>query len=271
MRMKRSQFKSLVKECLREILEEDLLMQRAVRGTVYEGMGQPMVSQVPQVPGFINPMDDQAMVMRHNAMMHSHALARQSNAMNHRQMVPPASHGAAYDYSQMAGLDEDDVSEGSVKMSRDPNRKTPGTKNPLDYLALAVDPRRDRDGRPPYDPKLDREVSVGGRRFIPGGPTQQPQRRLPPPQPRQQVHEDSVGSLSPEVLREIYSDTYQGTYFKQAAAGHTSPGHLRGGQGGMSIDGVGDRFDLAVAGSNDPSELFGGSAMNWSSLAFGGK
>ena len=73
------------------------------------------------------------------------------------------------------------------------------------------------------------------------------------------------------MLREIYSDTYQGTYAKQVAAGHTMPGHRSAGQGGMSIDGVGDRFDLAVAGSSDPTELFGGSAMNWSSLAFGGK
>ena len=253
-KMKRSQFKALVKECLREILVEDLLLARATQGAIQETYAQEQLMPPQQADsGFINPMDDHAMVNRQNMLMQS-ALARR------QQHTQPSSPG--YSPSQMsmlAGIDE--APESTSVLSRNPNSRTPGVRNPSDYISLAAQqPQRNQI----YRPDLDTPVNGAPRRQV-----QQRQMNYQP-EPPMQMHaagSADVGSLSPEMLRAVFDDTAKTTLQEQAREGHIAPGHHAAGQGGMSALGAGDRFDR-MASQNDPLDLFGPSAQNWDALAF---
>ena len=260
-RMKRSQLKELIKECLVEILRDDVLLQHATSGAVMEMnqrrqqmIAQPMqqVQQQMMPPQFINPMDDQAMVQRQQAMMQRNQLMRQSNTMN-RSQQPNTSN-----LSQMAGLDEGfDAPQGR-------NRADTGVRNPSDYLYLAAEKQYR------FDPRPDAP--------LPGSPPRQRMAQQQQPQRRQQqqasdipIHDmgGRVPEVSPDVLRSIFDDpSTQQTMHEQAQKGHVHHGRVDDSMNGGGMHAVGgDRFDMVTA-QHDPEELFPDSASRWANLAF---
>lgn len=270
MRMKKSQFKALVKECLREILQEDVLLNRATHGAMQEGFIHQHM-QHPQQSSFFNPMDDQAMA--HRQMLLQQSLQNQSFGANQMHHVQQQYKPQQPNMAMLAGLDEGSQLEGPTRMSRDPNQKTPGTRNPSDWLRLAAPSNPRASMRP------DLDVDARGQYKQPQMTAQHPQNYLDAPvqkKPRQlklpsagsiDEQSDTFAGFSPEIMREIYNDTAKTTFAMQAQEGHIAPSYVSNGQGGASLMGIGDKFDQVVS-QNDPVDLFGPGAKNWGSLAF---
>lgn len=259
MRMKRSQLKALIKECLVEILQEDVLLQRATNGAMQEARQAAPQQQlmVQQNSGYINPMDINALSARDQYLMqqnaHRSTLQRQSQMMN--------GGGRSNDLAALAGLDDPyGASSPTSKSSYD--RVDHGYRDPTSYLSLAQQ-------RPPhFDPMLDTPVAgspqAQRQRFVPNQHQHQHQHQPAP----QQLRESDQYIPSPDVLRSIYDDTARTTMREQASSGHRHPGHVENVfNGGMDALGAGDRYDQ-IASQHDPTELFPGNAQNWAMLAF---
>ncbi len=241
MKMKRSQFKSLIKECLKEILEENTQLS--------EGFHQGNNST-----DIINPMDDNAMRRRHTQLMRKQ-LKQQSANMN------SVNSKSSDDFARAAGLMQpENLNEEThtvTQMSRNPGTTTPGVRNPSDYIAAAAA----QASRQYFRPDLDTPLNGG---------TQKPRKSQHTPQtymqPVNHIQESSINSMTPEVLREMFDDTAKTTYVEQAQNGHTSPSHHNSGLGSMSSAG-GDKFDHIVS-QKSPLEIFGDEAKNWGAIAF---
>lgn len=254
-KMKRSQLKALIKECLVEILSEDVLINRALAGTVNEARQQQRRAlPAPSQHELINPMDDGQMMLRQEALMQRSQLQRQTNTMNRQQ-----SQGT--DLMMLAGL-ESPVQHGPGGRQ---NRSDTGVMNPSDYIRLAQERPRG------YNPMLDVPVA---------GTNRQPQRQqyVPQHQPQQQQYaapsvprreERDIPEFSTDALRMIFNDpTTHHTLHEQAAKGHVYNGRVDDSLNGGGAGAVaGDRFDLAVA-QHQPDELFPDAALRWANLAF---
>lgn len=251
-RMKRSEFKALVKECVRECLRE--IMQEQINP-----MGlQEMVPQMrqPQLPAMINPMDDYQMRLRQELMqqrgMMQNQLQRQS--IQQTMMSPMQQHVGSL--TELAGLsaETDPFDQGAGRRYVTTNS---GYMNPSDRIRLAAMVPQNRV----IDPSLDAPIAGSMRQQA----QQQRVMRLDPDLDTPLGGGD-MRLPDPNIMKNIFEDTARTTYMQQAAAGHVRPGAAQGGGGGDGYAPAADKFAEIVAQHN-PEDLFPGS-QNWGALAF---
>lgn len=244
-KMKRSEFKAMVKECVRECIRE--IMQEQINPT---GLLESLVPDAPRAPAayapaVINPMDDYQMRIRQE-LVSQRAMQGQLQRQTTMHAANPLKQPVV-GLSELAGLDD----------SRPINYREANDSSPADRLKY-VDRRAERG----FNSYLDTPI---------GGQQRQPPARQPmtlDPALDTPLGGGPMRAPDPSVLRDIFEDTARTTYQIQAANGHTQPSHLSGDVGAMpgAISAPADRAAAIVAQSN-PEDLFVGS-QNWAMLAF---
>lgn len=229
MKMKRSQLKDLIKECLVEILQEDLILKRAAVGAVHESN----IAKKPVDNHVINPFDDNAMV------------ARQKQISN--QLVKQKTQKRSPDYFSAAGSN---IIEGEQPSAAYYSRNDHGYDDPSVHLKRAVQQSRR------FDPMLDANVHAG-----------QISKPMTTSGNVRENSSSEIGVPSPDILRQMFDDTAKTTFLEQAAVESVRPGHSTLGQQVQPTALTsGDRY-AKIAATYEPDELFEGS-QNWASLAF---
>ena len=234
-RMKRSEFKALVKECVRECLRE--VMQEQIV-PMHEMMQRPRQAPDFSSLGLINPMDDHGMRLRQEVL---------NRGMMQGQLQRQSAQRGGLGLADLAGLNSQPVNENALAISSAIG--SGGYSSPGDRLRFV-----DHSASVRYNPRLDTPM---------GGQMQAPTRHVPQyQQPRAPVGLDprldtpmgggDMRAPSPELLKEIYDDTMRTTFV------HQSMGELQGP--------VEDRFAAQVANSN-PEDLFPG-ISKFAALAF---
>ena len=234
MKLRRSQLKGLIKECLREILEEDLTLELNVQPSALLRQQRPVSHQG------INPLDEHSLRQRDEMIRES--LQQRASAHGNQRQLPPAL------------IQPDPLSLSTQESSSRYDRQDSGSRNPSDYIRMSQQGHQHR-----FDPTLDQPVA--GQRRLPA----QTQRRS---QHQHQSEPEMASIPSPDVMREIYADTMQNTMTEQAAYGHVRPGHHNqggGGEGLMPQVNTADPYAVAAA-KTDPSEMAG--SQDWAALAF---
>ena len=241
--MKRSQLKALIKECLIEILQENVELEVSLKPSIMQEVASGRPRRPQALPELINPMDDDHLSMRQSQLYQQQALRAQN--MRQRRQLP-----SSFDDGLSSGGFGDDDSSSRY------NREDTGTRSPSDYLRLAG------NYQTRFDPRLD--MPVGGAP-VPAT-TRGAHRQLVERHAPQQDHGRDGVSLeaSADVMRAIYDDTMRTTYREQASNGHTSPGHHNAGLGSGAAPA--DAYAAHVE-RHAPEELFEG-AGNWAALAF---
>jgi hypothetical protein len=236
-RMKKNEFRALVKECVRECLRE--IMQEQINPLSFpirEAAQSPIPGLGVAGVGLINPMDDHQMrlrqeIMNQRGMMQSQ-LQRQALQNSINPMQQPL--GAL---PELAGLPSgnDDPRKTAQRYAMTDG----GYTNPSDRLKQ-IDPYAQQR----YNPQLDvprsgapTPSSVRAPRFDPSLDT---------------TPNGEIRAPDPNVLCGIFEDTMRTTFIDQAQGEQQGP--------------IVDRYAARVANSN-PDELFPGS-QNWASLAF---
>lgn len=258
-KMKRSEFKALVKECVRECLREvmqeqinpvgipmqEMLVQRQLAPTSQMGVQQ-----------VINPMDEYQMRLRQELMQQKSLMQQQ---LQRQAMLNPMQQQVA-SLSELAGLgagagdDPFDKSSARKYLGGDSGYMSPG-----DRARLNVGVQSNQQGR--FDPTLDSPIAGSMRQHVP----QQRVMRLDP-ELDTPVGGGDMRPPDPNVMKNIFEDTARTTYRAQAEAGHTRPGAASTGGGGESFMPPADRF-AEIVSQHRPEELFPGAA-NWGKLAF---
>lgn len=275
-KMRRSELKMLIKECLQEILQEQInpgMLQEQL------GLAMPQQMMLPaqagmQVP-MVNPYDNHQMQMRQEVQsQRMMQVQMQRQAMMHGQQGPSGQQLVGL--SELAGLGPQGVMNEAADQSQNGGQKYntqmgSGYSNPVDYLRMAQQQN-------PYGPPQQQNRQYNSHLDTPVGGSQPPQRH-----PQQQYHQQQpafgldpdldtpVGggemrAPDPDVMRDIMQDTMMTTYQTQAATGHSRPGAVDGGGGGMGYAPPADKFAAAVSQHN-PEDMFEG-AGNWAALAF---
>ena len=258
-RMKRSEFKALVKECVRECLREVLQEQISPIGLPMQEMTTTQ-RQLPATTGpIINPMDDYQMRLRQELMQQKGLMQQQLQRQSIQQQLVSASpmQQQVGSLSELAGLG---VNEDPFDQSASRRYNTSagsGYLNPSDRIKLA----QMNDNRRMIDPTLDAPVAGSMRQM----PQQQRPMRLDPDLDTP-LNGGDMRPPDPNVMRNIFEDTARTTYAKQAAAGHVRPGASAGGGGGDGFAPPADKY-AEIVSQHNPEELFPGS-QNWGALAF---
>lgn len=235
-KMKRSEFKTLVKECVRECIRE--IMREQINPASIKEMFQPQTANQAQhtgigIPGvgMINPMDERQMRLR-NEIVAQHGMMQ--TQMQRQALQNPLQ-------QQMGGMSELAGLESGRSERQSPSRfntEGSGYTNPSDRLRFA-----DHSMQRGYDSRLD-----GGR----SAPQQEKRILRLDPSLDTPLGGGDIRAPDPNVLRNIYDDTMRTTLMEQHAAETQGP--------------VADRFAAQALQSN-PEDLFVGS-QNWATLAF---
>jgi len=236
MKLRRSQLKSIIKECLKEILEEDLTLELNVHAGPQLSVGT--ARRPPQQP-FLNPADLGQLTHRDEMIRES----LQQRAQSHRSQ------------QSMVPMQQDPMTLPTQQDSSRYNREDAGSRNPSDYLRMGHARSSTR-----FDPSLDQPIH--GQRQLSSNAGQHLQEYAQP-------EPTAVPAMpGPEVMQVIYADTAQGTLAQQAGHGHSRPGHHEHGGGGDGVMPMINEADpFAVAAANlDPNQIIG--SQDWAALAF---
>lgn len=189
MKMKRSEFKALVKECLREIIQEQInpsqvqeMLTNVARAPSQASLGVPGL-------GIVNPMDEHAMRMRAELLAQKNMLQSQ---LQKQSMLNPLNQSVA-GLSELAAVPTQESHHRYNSMNS-------GYISPADRLKQAGPPRNT------YDPSLDARKN--------------PKQLAAYTQPVESYTPDVP---SPDVLRSIFDDTMKTTLMEQHAAEQGGP------------------------------------------------
>lgn len=254
MKMRQTELRAMIKQCVRECIRE--IMQEQLDPTVIQGMlSRPAqgLSEAQGPLGIVNPFDERQMRLRQEILQQKNAIAGQLQ----RRSMGQGAHQHLAPLAELAGVPDDPSTDG-----RRYNSTSSGYVNPSDRTAMAG---------PPVN-LMRLQHGSGGHLDAPMGyPAYQPQAY--PQRPMMldpgldtPLAGGDMRAPNPDVLRSIFEDTARTTYVTQAAAGHTRPSHHDDGGGGMNYSQPADRF-AAVAAQHSPDELFTGSDQ-WAALAF---
>lgn len=243
-KMKRSEFKNLVKECvrecLREIMQEQLVFPQQLQIREAAAMNAP----------FFNPMDDAQMRQRQEFLSQA-PRQKQSNMIQQQLQKQTAVHGR----QQLLG---GQVNEQASPSSYDTDSAT-GYIHPLDRLKHAAAPRKT------FDPSLDVPVNGQQRQRHANEVMQRFDPSLDAPAPAMHMK-----SIDPALMKSIFDETARTTFAEQASYGHVQPGSYGNDMSnGGTVAPPADKYAAVVAQSN-PEDLFPG-AKNWGALAFSNK
>jgi hypothetical protein len=233
-KMKKSEFKILVKECVRECIKE--IMQEQINPTGLQEMFQSHVPQIPSTIGMINPLDDQQMRIRQEIIAQRGLIQGQLQRQASQNILNPMRQQVS-NMPELAGLDTSSAVKGHYNRENDT-----GYTNPSDRLRLA-----EQSIRTGYDPRFDsnsgaiQQQQYSNKRVL----------RLDPALDTP-IGGGDIRPPNQDVLRGIFEDTLKSTFIQQQVAEKQGP--------------VADQYAAKVA-SHSPDELFMGS-QNWAALAF---
>lgn len=255
MKMKRSQFKALVKQCLKEILEEQVNPRAVQESLAHRAMPPTYHSQL------VNPADPHQLQMRQELVSQKRLLQNQLQRQGH-QHQPQNGLGSVVALDELAGLSGAPDRSSNGAMSYNVPIQSSGYSSPHDYLGLARQQNSSLQQR--YDPRLDAQLNQA--------PQNQDQRIQRASKPFRLDPELDMpyggGDMRPpnvDIMKDIYADTMESTYVQQLAAGHTTAGSVDP-NSGMGYAAPADNA-AAIVGQHNPEELFEGS-QNWAMLAF---
>ncbi len=210
MKMKRSELKMLVKECIREIIQEQI--NPASVQEMFAAVSQPTKKNAQSLGlpglGMVNPMDEHAMRMRNELLAQKNMLQSQ---LQRQSAMNPLNQSVA-GLSELAAVPSN-VPDGPSRY----NSNNSGYMSPLDRLRQAGPPRH------AYDPSLDGQKN-----------TRQLAARNP--QAISTDYQATPEMPSPDILKSIFDDTMKTTLLEQHNAEQNGP--------------VADKFAAAVADRN---------------------
>lgn len=197
LKMKRDQFKALVKECVRECIKE--IMQEQINPNAITEM----FSRRPAEPqlGMINPMDDAQMKLRQEILAQKSMMQSQLQ----RQAQSNPLNNSMTGLAELAGVPPSQSSANRM------NVIDAGYTNPSDRLRLAAQAQKR------FDPTLDTPVS---------GPARAQRQQNFQQSNQQYTYQNDPGpkmSVSKEVLADVFEDTMRTTYVDQMKSEQQGP------------------------------------------------